>query len=1355
MSHRVTKHPNRRCVRFEQLEARRPLAADPAIGVNLDPIVDFSTAWTFTDVFKTSRPWLSHAFNTVTQQESFSGGGEVQVDENGWPVALNEFVNDDGHLIQQRISTLMFRDIGDKYPAGIYRAEWQGSGDVRWEFAAQTIESGVFTDSNGIVKHFALLDVTPRNAGISMKIYSMDESDPIRDVHLWMPDYQGDSFTGQIWSPGDDFSPFHPAFLESLEPFSVLRFMDWTDANRSSLVDWSERRDIDDARQRGDDKGVAYEYIIELANSLQKDVWLNMPHQANDEFVSQYATLIRDNLDPSLTVYVEYSNEVWNGTFDAFNWLTDQLPGGDESLRWQVTAEQAIRDFDIWSSVFAGQEQRIVRVASAFTGVPEVTESILSHMDGKFDAIEVGSYVRLTQPQQSQLDAQTTVDEIIDLAETNLTQVTLPLIDEHQQLAATYSQQLGREIDLLVYEGGQLLLPDNSGSPYLQAVFDAQTDPRMYDLYASLISELDQRGVDLFNHFTHVNPLSVYSTTGALQYQLQDITDAPKYRALVDASDGRFFVPGLSGTAQPATEGVQNHVIFSLTLDDPTDYAVDIELSLLDGSAVGNGQDFGSSDGHSLESSVDGGQNWLSGSSLTLPPSTETFLVRVPIVDDDIYELDETFTLTASIAAESFSVQAILSSDDTPDIESDLVAHWTFADSETQVSDMAVFGDVSDVGTLIGDAQILNPYTTTSSLQLDGLGDQVNIGSSSDLNLGIFDERSISLFFYANENDRRQVLFEEGGVTRGLNIYLEDNQLIVGGWNRSPFQSNWQGTWLSTPIDPQQWHHVTLFLDGDATVQPGALVGYLNGVEFGRGEGSQLWTHGESLAIGGANGEVRFATEPFTGANEVEFNGFIKDVRVYNRALHFNDVSVLSGATVPPITPIDITISDATALEGETLLFDVQLSESLDVDVLLHLDLVDVSTQGSLDFGSIVAPANFQWDGSILLIPANTTAFQLAIPTVDDNETEASETFSLRAGVLSGPVATIEEAMGTIDNDDVLPSGDAQAVASWSFDQLVLDTFPDQASLGVVDDVGILAGNAAIDQNAGRGGALSLDGLSSVRVQSSDDINTQFYEDRTVSLWFLADQTASRQVLYEEGALTTGLNIWIESGELVVGGWKNFAHGNGWAGTWIHAPVQSNQWNHVALVLSTDGITAGSLTGYLNGAEMGNGVGYAMTPHSDPIGIGASHGGVRFQSGTSYDSGSSPFTGLIDEVGVFNLPLTHDQISTIAAQSDQFALPNLATNFVETPPIRMATDVSGDGEVTPEDLLIIINFLAEPTQWNPALDVNQDKSITPADLLMVINEISEIRTATLLLLEDEADEEALVDLAITELNGLF
>ncbi len=60
---------------------------------------------------------------------------------------------------------------------------------------------------------------------------------------------------------------------------------------------------------------MAYEHMVLLANTVGADPWLCVPHAASDDYVRRLAALVLASLRPDLTVYLEYSNEVWNGLF--------------------------------------------------------------------------------------------------------------------------------------------------------------------------------------------------------------------------------------------------------------------------------------------------------------------------------------------------------------------------------------------------------------------------------------------------------------------------------------------------------------------------------------------------------------------------------------------------------------------------------------------------------------------------------------------------------------------------------------------------------------------------------------------------------------------------------------------------------------------------------------------------------------------------------------------------------------------------------------------------------------------------------------------------------------------------------
>ena len=64
--------------------------------------------------------------------------------------------------------------------------------------------------------------------------------------------------------------------------------------------------------------------MVDLANEAHTDMWINIPTAADDSYVKGAMTYIRDHLDPTLKVNVEYSNEVWNWAFAQTTWAQNK-----------------------------------------------------------------------------------------------------------------------------------------------------------------------------------------------------------------------------------------------------------------------------------------------------------------------------------------------------------------------------------------------------------------------------------------------------------------------------------------------------------------------------------------------------------------------------------------------------------------------------------------------------------------------------------------------------------------------------------------------------------------------------------------------------------------------------------------------------------------------------------------------------------------------------------------------------------------------------------------------------------------------------------------------------------------------
>ncbi len=58
-----------------------------------------------------------------------------------------------------------------------------------------------------------------------------------------------------------------------------------------------------------------------IANQINKpiDIWINLPHNASDDYILNVVRVMLNELNPSNNIYVEYSNEVWNFIFPQAN----------------------------------------------------------------------------------------------------------------------------------------------------------------------------------------------------------------------------------------------------------------------------------------------------------------------------------------------------------------------------------------------------------------------------------------------------------------------------------------------------------------------------------------------------------------------------------------------------------------------------------------------------------------------------------------------------------------------------------------------------------------------------------------------------------------------------------------------------------------------------------------------------------------------------------------------------------------------------------------------------------------------------------------------------------------------------
>lgn len=479
------------------------------LGSNLSNVVDWSTEWVFVDAFKMSRTWTSQRTGTGWGQ-----GGPLDLDANGWVKSLQPGQSAD--------ALMQWRGNWSGSP-GKYIVLYDGEGTLRFSGSATVASSA----SGRIV-----LNVNPQNheGGILLKIATTNPSNYIRNIRVIRPGFESTYQT----------QPFHPLFLDRIRKFKVLRFMDWQKTNNSPLMNWSDRTTPNSYTQTGS-SGVALKYMIDLANMLNADPWFNMPHQASDDFVRQFARMAKDRLNPNLKIYIEYSNEIWNGQFQQARYAAQQglalgLSSNSFEAQLRYQSKRSLEIFNIWENVF-GSTDRLVRVLSTQAANAWTTTTVLDWNNAKLkaDAVAIAPYFcGVAGRGDVTAILAMTVDQLLNYCSNEITTTTRGwMVSQHAAISS-------RRLDMIAYEAGQHLVGvgANQKTQQLTDLFiNVNRHPRMKDLYLAYLNQWKAAGGKMLVNFTSVNPCSKYGSFGMLEYQDQDPATAPKYQALMEFID--------------------------------------------------------------------------------------------------------------------------------------------------------------------------------------------------------------------------------------------------------------------------------------------------------------------------------------------------------------------------------------------------------------------------------------------------------------------------------------------------------------------------------------------------------------------------------------------------------------------------------------------------------------------------------------------------------------------------------------------------------------------------------------------------------------------------------------------------
>ncbi len=468
--------------------------------MNLAGPADWNSELPFNDVFRMSRRWISNEAG-----KAWGKGPELVLDAHGWVTKLES---------NCWAETPLCNVGAGRYPGGLYTVTYEGQGRIDFWGGAATIVS----NAPGKL----LVKVDADKGSFHLRLRETNPTNYVRNIRVLMP--------------GTHESPWSPVFLNRWRGVACLRFMDWMHTNGSTISRWAERPTLEIATFSG--KGVALEWLIDLCNRLKCDAWFCMPHLADDEYVRNFAAMVKAKLDPKLKVYIEYSNEVWNPQFAQYKYAEAEgrKRGFMNQPVWKFTAQRSVEIFRIWEKEFGGRD-RLVRVLPTQAAVGAVSEAILAEAGKDADALAIAPYMGLSVPVEAREGRLTTgevqgwtVEQVLDYVEKNALPKATAAMQNQKQIAAKHG------LKLIAYEGGQHLVGVRGGEnneAVTKLFLAANAHPRMGELYGRYLDAWRQQGGDLFCHFSSVGRWGKYGSWGLLQFANDDQASSPKFAAVM------------------------------------------------------------------------------------------------------------------------------------------------------------------------------------------------------------------------------------------------------------------------------------------------------------------------------------------------------------------------------------------------------------------------------------------------------------------------------------------------------------------------------------------------------------------------------------------------------------------------------------------------------------------------------------------------------------------------------------------------------------------------------------------------------------------------------------------------------
>lgn len=494
--------------------------SDPAqrLGVNLPAVFD----WSLTPVY----------VDLVEQARRF-GTPEAPWDENA-------LLGDDGWPVGDFGVFLATRQRGTSHFAGTYSLRFRGRAEVRLVASKGAL---------GAAHHDPALDITTLKLtvpedGDQLALAFTATGPGIKDLRVIRPGYDADA------SPR-----FTREFLDHIAAFGTVRLMDWLRTNNNPVSRWDARA-TPATTHYASPKGMPWEHVVEFARVTGKDLWINIPALADDDYVRELARLLHRELPADTRLYVEYSNEVWNAQFaqhrqnrelaveavraDPRSPLNHDGRNDENTWAMRRIAQRGKEISDLFRGIFGdGAMMTRVRPVLATQVVnPYLTRVALEYIDTLFGPPSNFFYAVAGAPyfNLGSLQTRKGLDTDQVLAAMAASIEALPGINRlEDNVALAHSYRL----PFLAYEGGA----DTFGPGSLAAKAAASLDPRMERLCRRYLDAWYGLGGGLFMWF-HAGagrwdtPYGTWELTTDLSLE-----DTPKLRCLKAVLTGGAGAP--------------------------------------------------------------------------------------------------------------------------------------------------------------------------------------------------------------------------------------------------------------------------------------------------------------------------------------------------------------------------------------------------------------------------------------------------------------------------------------------------------------------------------------------------------------------------------------------------------------------------------------------------------------------------------------------------------------------------------------------------------------------------------------------------------------------------------------------